>query len=567
MTEWLSYPLQRSLDMSVGIAGFGAGISQAPAAIGASKIAGVDRANARAEAAQLKEQRDLTFQRDKLKFQQEQQLAGQQTTVQEESLKMMQVQLEQQGIKLVKDSSYRATDAYLEDGDVRHFNNFFTDMKTNPYAPQEFKNIVRVDKLDPQSAQHKQLLNTLGIDDSKLDSLDGEADGQVDFDKIAKRFVIMTRPDGSQDLRDVYNFGIMSGYADYASNTQLDRLKSLATINKLNERKSSVVKPYDEPTEIQVARAVGEARNRVEQGTASSGDYALIERHEGKIGGIDIYKKAKADNSRDVLHNSDFLSVDPETIIQESSPQTRSWMDHVRTIEQSTNLSNEDKKIVVQAVKDVSAMQRAINLDPESQGFIDSPFAQVKKYFEESSAGRGAAMAYNGWVNQVRNDLFGVALSDNEIKMFNRAYGTDKQAMTSVLYGMRELASSIDGALHASALQNDPLVTHVRFGKSRQELAQAKVNLAARIKFYETVDEAKKKGASTKQAITEGVRAAGLKVNEDGTLKVAPEWNINPAQNGSRLTKPTEQPAATLPPANQPDQPGKPSLDAIFGGK
>lgn len=554
--------------MNTGIAGFGVGISQAPAAIGSAKIAGADRADARANAMQLKEQRNIALERDKLKLQQEKQLAQPQTATQEDTLKMMQVQLEQQGMKLVKDSSYRATDAYLEDGDVRHFNNFFTDMKTNPYAPQEFKNIVRVDKLNKD--QHQNLVNTLGIDTSSLDAMDGTADNQIDWDKLSKRFVVMTRPDGSQDLRDVYNFGIMSGYAEYANNTQLTRLKDLAVINQMNQpRASAAAKPPSEPTEIQVARAVGEARNRVAQGTASSGDFALIERHEGKIGGTDIYKKSKADNSRAALHNSDFFAVDPEVIVQESSPQTREWMDHVRTIEQSTDLTSEDRKLITTAVQDISSMQRAIDLSPESQGFVDAPFSQVKKYFEESSTGRGSAAAYSGWVNRVRNDLFGVALSDNEIKMFNKAYGTDKQAMTSVLYGMRELASSIDGALHAASLQNDPLVTHVRFGKSRQELAQAKVNLQARIKFYETVDEAKKRGATTKQAITEGVKAANLKVNEDGTLKVVPEWNINPARPAPGAVPQNTAEMVTPPQPLQQDTAGKtrPSLNDIFGGK
>lgn len=538
---------------SPGLTGFASGLVNAPLAPTQGRQMGEERAEAREAAQQRKAQADLQYERDQLAFKQAQTLEPLQTQVTTEMLQQQQQVLQQQGMKMVKDSSYQATSAYLEDFDIRHFNNFFTDMKQNPFAPAEFKNVVRVDKLNPQGPEHKTLIQRLGLTDAQLDEMDGETDGKIDWDTVGKRFVVMTRPDGSQDLRDVYQFGILSGYAEWAEDKKIAKLTSLANIRNKSTGSSGFT-----PTSIKEAERAAEARTRVQNGTETQEDIEFLRLIDGKSGGVTPRRKGFGDDARAILRDSNFLELDPEEILKEGTPETQRYMDLVRDIEMSTGLSREDKKVVTKAVSDIASLQRAINLDPETQGFIDAPLTALGKYFKENSPGRAASTAYNNWLNQVRNDLFGVALSQNEISMFNRAYGTDKQAMTVALYGLRELMTGIEGALHAVSLQNDPFVSHVRLGKSRQELQGARDNLKARITFYETFEKQRSEGKSIQQATVTAIKAAGLGVNEDGTLKVVPEWDLSgltppPASSG------TSSPAAPTRPAGE-----RRPLSAIF---
>lgn len=523
----------------VGLAGLGglaAGLTQAPLAPTEGREMGTQRADAREAFRQKQRQQELQYQRDSLAHQQEQRLAEPQTDAMLDMLQQQRNETRKLGSALVRNASYSATDAYLEDWDVKHFDNFFKDMKDNPFAPEEFKNIVRVDRLRPQDEDHKALVNSLGISEQQLDEMDGEVDGNIDWDTISKRFVVMTRPDGTQDLRDVYQFGILSGYADYTNARKLKELKTLADVRRRQPGGES------ELAMIRKARAVAEARERIARGEGTQFDKEIVQFGEAEQGGTKPFHRAKADEARTRLDESgvDIYSMNPDDILAEKTPETRAIMEDIRAIEAQAKLDATAKKTVEKARKSVSSLKRAINLDPDTHGFVDSWLAGLKRYFSDNVPGQEATTAYNHWMNQVRNDLFGVAVSEMEFKMFRQAYGSEKQAMTMALHGLSELASDLEASLESLQSMNDPRVAYVRFGKTQQELRTAMRNLNARITYYRTYEQAKDNKKSDLQAQEEARKAAGYIVDSRGMATLASEWDV-PSQRQSGPAQPASR--------------------------
>lgn len=531
-----------------GLLGLGMGLANLPAAVTQGKAAG--RAQAYQEVGMQEDletrklNRQIAMQRKQqgeMELARMQKLEPVQTDALQQALQVQNMQLQQQGTQMFQNTTYQALDKYMEDFNVRHLNSFVQQAKQNPYAPQAFKDIVRIDKLDQNSQETKRLLADLGLTDEQLDEMDGTRDGQVDWEALSQRFVVTTMPDGTKGVRDVYRLGIFTGYAEYADDKKLSRLERLAKLQK-----GSGGSAYKEPTSVTEANRLAEARTRVEAGNATEEDYAFIEMMEAEMGGTKSVQSRKAEEARREFYEKDYISLPVEQLRDETTPEGAHAMALVRSIEEQMPLDKDDKEVIRDAYRNISSLSRAVNLDPETRGFIDAPWAKLKTYFTEQGAeGREASAAYNSFINQIRNDLFGSALTEKEIEMFNKAYGTDKQAMTVALSGMYELADAIDQSLEATAILNDPIVIKARFGRTQPEIAQAKQNIKARIRFFETYEQERNKGKSEKQAREVAIQAAGIDLGEGG--KVPNQTTVTPPE-------PEAEPKKTK------------TLNEIFGG-
>lgn len=464
----------------------------------------------REAALRRKKQGDLLLQQ--MEFQNQRMMDPNRIQQQDDILRMqleqMQMQTQQMGAQMFQQSTYRALDDYLEDYNPKHLDVWIQEARKNPQAPENLKNTLKVERLNPNAiAEHKQLLARAGIREEELDALDGQQDGKIDWDLVSKRYVkvLEQNPETGEveeSIRDIYTLGAATGYHKYARDSRLEALKAMAVVQG---------KGGSTPTSLREAQALAEARERIEAGNGTPQDYATVETLEAKRGGVKSVQQRSSEAAIDEFYAKGFDKLPVDVLRDETKPEGREAMRLVREIEQSYGLTEADRKEIRTAQRNISSLSRAINLDPETRGFIDAPFAQLGKYFtEQGSKGRQAAAAYNSFINQIRNDLFGSALTEKEIEMFDKAYGTDKQAMTVTLSGLYELADSLDQSLEAISLLNDPIVVKARTGRNREEVAAAKENILNRITFFETYAAELAAGKSKRQAEIIARQKAGV---------------------------------------------------------
>ena len=421
-----------------------------------------------------------------------------------------QQSLTQQGRALLKKDTWDALDGYYEDYEPRHLNRVLAESKTNQFAPPMFKEIVRVDKVDLQSTNGKQLLQQAGFSQEDLDGLDGQKDGKIDFDKIQKRFVVSTKADGTQQLTDIVAFSAVSNYGQYAKQRQLDQMKQLADLTKAQQGKE-----YKAPTSQTEAELLAEVRQAQKAGTATPEQLAFLDIMNSKLQGATGAKRLESEKAIKQFYDEGYMDLPFEKL--RSNPDAMSL---VRQVEDSYGLSQAEKKDLKEAYQQVNAMSRAQGLSPESTGIIDSTLEAVNRKFTDSAEGREARAAYSGLINTIRNQQFGSALTDAEIAAFRKAYGADSDQVTVVLSGLREIGELTRSKLQAVADLNNDVVIKARTGSSKAEIEQYLQNIQKRIGFYSAVangmpiDEAANKFKTT---------TAGQATKVDTNLSPAPE--------------------------------------------
>jgi hypothetical protein len=410
----------------------------------------------------------------------------QQLVATQQALTLQQEQTRSTGTQLFKTDTYNSLDAYFEDYNTRHLNNLIKKAKQNPFAPEVFKDVVRV---DPINVQDPKMLQQLGVSPEELqqlDALDGKTDGQYDMDKISKRFVVATMPDGSQQLRDTVMFSTITGYADYARNRQLGELKSLADIRKANKPGSD-----NSTYTMRDAAHYAKLRQAIESGTATPQQKAEYDWFQQEQGGTAVAKGMNTEDALDTWYTQGFDNLQFEEL-----RRNREAGALVRQIEQTADLKESDRKDLKLAFRQLNTLRSAQMIDPDSMGLIDKIVTGIKNKFSDDAEGKRAAAAYGDLINSVRNDQFGSALTDKEIEAFNAAYGSRSDQMSKVLAGLRAMTENVKANLESVIRLNNDAVTKYRTGYSVQDVENILDNLDKRIGFYSSVEN----GMSPKEA-------------------------------------------------------------------
>jgi hypothetical protein len=514
-----------------------------------------------------------------------------QDDVLQQQLQVTQAQLEQQGTQMFQQNTYQAFDKYLEDFNVRHLNSFIQQAKKNPYAPQAFKDVVRIDKVSPASPHMKQLLHNSGLTEQDLDAADGKADGQIDWDVLEQRFVLVTKPDGPQEIADIMQLGIMTGWSEHADDKKLDRLVKWAQVTKTGST----------PSAVTTAREVGEARLRLQQGKGKPGDQELVDQHERgltggdtsttkdanrlaeaqtriangegtpedyafvditsfRTGGVNQAQHIKAERARD-----EYDAKFPADTPWEKLRANREAESLIRQIEISAGLDLQDRKILREASRSIQALSRSVDLSGESVGPIDAHFARLSKYVSNLRGGREAGAAYNAQVNEMLTNLFGATVPDGEQRRFNEAYGTNTQQIGWLLEGLKSMGEMYRSDMEHLLAVNDPRVVKYRSGHNYDDLENALNGIEARITYYDERAKGRSHAQAAEAAMNAVPTVAWEGIDPKGQLVGRERPVERQMETPSRVT-PTggAQDPSTLTPAGASAKP--PLNDLLFGG-
>lgn len=440
----------------------------------------------------------------------------------EETMRLQAQTLKSQGAKLFQTSTYNTLDTYFTDYDPRHLNTFLADARENPYAPQQLKNIVRVDRL---TRDNPQLLQALGGDMSKLDAMDGTEDGQIDWDKLQKRFVLATSPDGSQSLQDMLAFSTMTGYTRYAQNQKLEELKALAELQRKGGTSSM-------PAEIVKGQRFAELEQKVRSKVATpeeQSEYTWLQ--NSQLG----TKGAQVGIGEDAIKTAEqYINLPFEQF--RANPEVGKA---VRQIEMTKPLSSalEKKLIDLASLSSVlTGSQGAVNLTRSQTGIVDTFMGKVEVKFSEGVDTR-TKNAYGAFINEFRHNLFGSALTDKEIEAFNEAYQNRSDQLPAVLAGLRAAAAQLDAQFKSISNLANPIVMKYRSGTTGEDLSAAIQNIDRKIEM----------------------------LNQFAAGKIT-EYDLKRGFGGP-LNAPGEGPQPTKVQTTTPAQSNRPSLDSIFGGK
>ena len=394
-----------------------------------------------------------------------------------ERLEFASQQNSQLGRKAFRSSSYQALDSYLDDGDVKHLNNFIQEAKDNPYAPKAFQQTSRVDNLDFKSDSDRQLLLTSGVSREELDALDGSVDGELDWTVIAKRYKRITNLDGTTRISDVVQFATMSGYARHATAQRLADMQAMADVRKASRVPRAPAAKKDKPPSptamYRDSNLYAKLKSKVDAGVATEEERNRFQFIQQEQGGTEVAK--------DDIANTADAQVKPYLDLPfkefRNNTEVRKL---VRAMELNHPMAAHDRKMLTDLSQLTSLLKgdkSATNLSKTQTGIWDKFSGSVWKKVEDS-LDPGAVASYGAFMNQLRHNLFGSALTEHEISAFNEAYSNRKDKLGPVLSGLRAATAQLVGKYEAIENQNNEAVMKFYSGEIGSSLraAQEKVN-------------------------------------------------------------------------------------------
>lgn len=465
--------------------GLGIATAGIPKAIMEGKQAGTDQFNkeqdrkqAREQAYQKKQLMDLKLAEAGRADTLAQATQGDRTALLQQQLQTQQQQSRILSGKLLKQESFSALNNFFDSGDPQSLNNFFQD---NPQQAQQLFDTLRVEQLNFQSPEDRKLLLESGVSQDELDALDGKKDGQIDWDKVGKRYVKTVHPDGSTSISDVVAKAAAMGYGRYADEQRLAKMKQLADI-----RKAASAGGSNGTALMQNAQAVAEAKDRIAAGKGTSADFELVRFGAKELTGVAAGKEDLTTQARQEWTGRGFdkLSVDE----LRKSPDARHL---VNQIEVAHGISAADKKKLIDLNSMIALSSEAGKLDQEQTGLWDKLTGNVSAYVSENVGGKKERAAYGAFINQFRHNLFGSALTNGELAAFKEAYSGLGQKTGPVLAGLRAALIQTKSQMETIANFNDPIVMKFRTGKSQEEIKQSLAGIDQRIKFYDLVSSGK----------------------------------------------------------------------------
>lgn len=501
----------------------GLATSQIPQAISVGRARGEEQFNTeqlqkqnREEAQKRKELLDIELQRQGRANIQEEALIGDKTAALEAQLKATAAESRAISNKLFKAESFQALNNFFDSGDPRSINTFFRD---NPRATQVFDGMLRAEKLNLSSEEDRRLLKKSGLSDDDLDALDGKKDGHIDWDKLSRRYLKGVKTDGQATIVDVVAKAASMGYADYADEKRLAKMKQLADISKAQGGSGTAVqqnaaalgaarqriaagegtpedfalvdltkkRPVYDPNEtktslVKDAEAIAAAKDRMAAGTATTTDEILLALNQTKVAGVAAGKETLVDTARAEWTAKGFDNMSQEEL--QANPEARRL---VNQIELAHDISEVQQKELLSLNTLVTLSDEAGQLSSTQAGLWDKATNDISSYISENVGDKRAKASYGAFINEFRHNLFGSALTEGELKAFKDAYGSLQQKIGPVLSGLRAAMIQVKSKLKTISDLNDPAVIKFRTGKSISQINSSLEGLDKRIKFYDLV--------------------------------------------------------------------------------
>lgn len=432
----------------------------------------------------------------------------------DQQLAMLQRQQKQQTAQLVRNDTYSAFDKYNADGNVRHLNNMLKNVGSTEEGKNAFGNIVRVDKLNPNSEDDMNLVART----------QGQAIAQAykDNPEFQHDLVKVIKTDGTVVSGSVSELQGLTGYNEYTTDKNIARQTKLAQSARYTQMG---YKTQDERLAAQMVEAEGldldtpEGRDRYiellkELGTTQgrgTADERMAEsilkgegldknspeglrRYNEVLGKIrdDKAKTSKIKNldAADDVRNKIFDDAGGtdkfySTDFTEAKNRIKYEADIQRYEELAdVKLSDGDKKTLSYISELIALGAPGSELGDEETGIIDRLFIDTRKYLSDNTKGLDATSAYAAFRNTIRRALFGLVVTPSELQSFNEQFGTLKQQTGPVLTQFRTALEQVKTQLQNLYNTNDSIVMTYRAGMDKRQLDKVLDALDERIDAF-----------------------------------------------------------------------------------
>lgn len=334
-----------------------------------------------------------------------------------------------------KQKTFSAFTLYNADGNPRHLNEVLKDPNVKKILGAEIANISIIDLQNDL-----ELVNQAGLELSDVSD--------------SKRFLKVTNIDGTTSIIDMIPIYAGTGYSKVISDNQRNGLS--AARPTAFERNAAAI-----------AAATG---STLEEAQAELLGQPAIIKKQKQIRKIksDIFKKFGGEDKffKTSFEADVFSTEDPEAV-----ENFRDIADEViDVLELRGGFSAADVDLILSSKALVRSAAKAADIGTDRVGLIDNAVAKVKQYFGLPESERGVA-AWRGLISNIRNELFGATLTNNEQKDFEGISGTLNMSQEVLFTRLAGLLSGRVNRYRALAALKDPFISHTIFGQDIKSLS------------------------------------------------------------------------------------------------
>lgn len=395
----------------------------------------------------------------------------------EQQLKVVQMQNEQLLKQGAKRDLYDSFDLYRADGNTEHINRA---LHTNEALKQAFPDVVAIDRLHPDA--DRDLMHRENL----------PADIMTD-PNMQKRFVRITKPDGTKTIADMVTVYGALGYTQHKSAQDLERMLKESQIAR--NLRTGTSKGSSATAMLKNSREYAAAQSRIDAGQGTAADEAFVRFAEKDLAGttpgkMDLAEDATAKllslfGNEDKFFEADF--TDPKNYRKAYPLVAR--IEKLEGAEFSAETKRELRNIAA-----LNALGKpGTKIGADETGLIDSIFLKTKKYMSDEVGGIEATSAYSAFRNSVRHALYGSALTATEVASFNEAFGTLGQKLGPVLQQFKTAITQVKGKLESIARMSNPYTAKVRLGVDQEAVDDMILALDERLAKLEDYGKAQVK--------------------------------------------------------------------------
>jgi len=386
--------------------------------------------------------------------------------------------------ELTRNQDFKEINKALADSDVNgNFNTLVNVMKTSKSFSGIYRSLAGIEPMNLSSDEDLRLLESVrqaeGDEpdkpqndipkDFQPEDLDAARQFWQDRPELLKQQAKMLRTDGKKTLLDVRAFKGRQGFFAEMNKEQLT-----TEINKVRLEKAQLdLKNAQNPTtketsDIQNSKFVAETTGRSlknvvdRQFVANTAGIKSGQATEASEATTRIFDSFKGGSTE--FFNTDFSNRNNKLKV----------LSEVRKIEK--NLGGIDTKIKgrLSSLNKLLGLAGGVTgLTEESTGLFDSFLNDTKKFINEDVAEgdrQTAEASYRQFQVLMKNDVFGSQLTGGEIGISNKAVGTLKEKLPSVLIKFREQVKQIRDDISSIANLQDPILSKFYIGTDQDEV-------------------------------------------------------------------------------------------------
>jgi len=480
----------------------------------------------------------------------------------------------------LKSMTMSAMDRFNSDGNIRHLNTWLKDAKKNPVGKNIYGGVARYDALTKSESNDK-LLRQAGY---KPDDVYADPESKSDMivvtqnngDQLLLPKEKMFAATKYTDYLDDKQLGKLEQKAridqllrDGQSRAKVDMKERV--VNDLVEsgKADSVSEAYQMLLEMENSgNGKGVLSSTEERAVATIQE----ENNVGYLEALDMYYSTKRQSTgvtNQERYVNEYLANNPDATYEEGSAaysnrrktSTQKEVGDVKALHKglakekwlTTSLKNMDRvklasmyseyispledlrnfkmsteeKRTLRQISKLTALggTAGTELTTEETGLLDSTLSTFKKYMFNEVGGQVGISAYETFRNVFRNALYASQLTNNEIKVFNKAAGTLGQKFQPVMAQLKMQMTTVKDNLESIRDLNDPYIAHYYTGKSIEEIDDAIMSIEERM------NDPRLEGMAEAQRSSSGDSGITVKIREDNIESEVPAAtgdNVNP---------------------------------------